>query len=139
MKDEVIYEGLGFPVRLLKVKTQVFRGEVLPDLNHRELEDRVFHTLLWRPAHLSGAHLAFIRGYLKLSQKDLATQLGLRTHATISAWERKGQDPTGMPVATEILLRLLMADFVQDHTFATRFKEYLDLEDPPEQLEMDVA
>ena len=81
------YNGLGFPIDLTGVKTREFRGEILPDINHRELEDQVFKTLLWLPAHFSGAHLSFVRGYMGLSQKEFATILGLKTHATISGWE----------------------------------------------------
>jgi DNA-binding transcriptional regulator YiaG len=66
------YNGLGFPIDLTGVKTRKFRGEILPDINHRNLEDQVFKTLLWLPAHFSGAQLSFIRGYMGLSQKEFA-------------------------------------------------------------------
>ena len=69
------YNGLGFPIVLEGVKTRKFRGEILPDINHRELEDQVFKMLLWIPAHFSGAQLSFIRGYMGLSQKEFATVL----------------------------------------------------------------
>ncbi len=41
------YNGLGFPIDLKGVKTRKFRGEILPDINHRELEDLVFKTLIF--------------------------------------------------------------------------------------------
>lgn len=135
----LIYEDLGFPVILKGVKTFEFRGETLPKINHRELEDRVFKLLLWHPAHFSGAHLAFVRGYMKLSQKKFATMLGLSTHATISTWEGKKNKATGMPATTEVVIRLLMADFIEDQEFVLHFREFLEVDASPVNLELKVA
>lgn len=41
---KVRYNGFSFPIDLKGVKTREFRGEILPDINHRELEDLVFKT-----------------------------------------------------------------------------------------------
>ena len=41
---KIRYNGLGFPIDLRGVKTREFRGEILPDINHRKLEDQVFRT-----------------------------------------------------------------------------------------------
>lgn len=136
---KIRYHGLGFSIDLEGVKTREFRGENLPDINHRELEDQVFETLLWLPAHFSGAHLSFVRGYMRLSQKKFATILGLKTHTTISGWESKDTKATGMPVATEVVIRLLMAEFIKDNNFASHFREFLEVNPPPKNLEMKVA
>lgn len=133
------YNGLGFPIDLKGVKTRKFRGEILPDINHRELEDQVFKTLLWLPAHFSGSQLAFIRGYMGLSQKELAIILGLKTHATISGWESKKNTATGMQGTAEVVIRLLMAEFIKDRCFASQFREFLEVTHPPKNLEMKVA
>jgi DNA-binding transcriptional regulator YiaG len=133
------YNGFGFPIDLKGVKTREFRGETLPDINHRELEDQVFKTLLWLPAHFSGAHLSFIRGYMGLSQKEFATILRLKTHATISGWESKENKATGMQGATEVVIRLLMAEFIKEDCFAAHFREFLEVTQPPKNLEMKVA
>ena len=133
------YNGLGFPIDLKGVKTREFRGEILPDINHRELEDQVFRTLLWLPAHFSGAHLSFVRGYMRLSQKEFATILGLKTHATISGWESKSNAATGMPGTTEVVIRLLMAEFIKEISFASHFREFLEVTHPPKNLEMNIA
>ena len=136
---ELIYKGLGFTIHLKGVKTREFRGEVLPDINHRKLEDMVFRTLLWLPAHFSGAHLSFVRGYMGLSQKEFATLLGLKTHTTISGWESKEDKATGMAGTTEVVIRLLMADFIRDNEFASHFKEFLEVNNPPKKFDMKVA
>ena len=136
---KIRYDGLGFRVDLKGVKTRVFRGEILPDINHRELEDQVFKTLLWLPAHFSGAHLSFVRGYMGLSQKEFAAILGLKTHATVSGWESKENKATGMQGATEVVIRLLMAEFIKEDCFASHFREFLEVTSPPKNLEMKVA
>jgi DNA-binding transcriptional regulator YiaG len=136
---KIRYKGLGFPIDLQGVKTREFRGEILPDINHRDLEDQVFKFLLWLPAHFSGAHLSFVRGYMGLSQKEFATILGLKTHATISGWESKENKATGMQGTTEVIIRLLMAEFIKEDCFPAHFKEFLDVTHPPKNLEMKVA
>lgn len=133
------YNGLGFPIDLIGVRIRKFRGEILPNINHRELEDQVFKTLLWLPTHFSGAQLSFIRGYMGLSQKEFATTLGLKTHATISGWEGKVNKATGMQGTTEVVIRLLMAEFIKDVCFASQFREFLEVTHPPKNLEMEVA
>lgn len=137
--EKVRYSGLGFPIDLEGVKTRKFRGDVLPDINHRELEDKVFKTLLWLPVHFSGAQLSFIRGYMGLSQKEFATILGLKTHATISGWEGKANKATGMQGTTEVVIRLLMAEFIKDSCFALQFREFLEVTQPPRNFEIKVA
>ena len=138
MKKTIYNAGLGFPLDLTGVKTREFRGEILPDINHRKLEDQVFKTLLWLPAHFSGAHLSFVRGYMGLSQKEFATVLGLKTHTTISGWEGKENKATGMPITTEVIIRLIMSEFIKEN-FASQFREFLEVTDSPKSLEMKVA
>lgn len=135
---KIRYDGLGFPIDLVGVKTRKFRGEVLPDINHREFEDQVFKALLWFPAHFSGAQLAFIRGYMGLSQKEFATTLGLKAHATISGWEGKENKATGMPITTEVIIRLIMSEFINED-FASQFREFLEVTASPKNLELKVA
>lgn len=137
--NKIIYNGLGFPIHLIGVKTREFRGEILPDINHRELEDKVFKTILWMPAHFTGSHLAFIRGYMGLSQKEFATILGLKTHATISGWENKDNKATSMPGTTEVVIRLLMAEFLKENKFAPYFRDFLEVGVPLKNLEIKVA
>ena len=136
---KLIYNGLGFPIVLKGVQTFEFRGEVLPNMNHREFEDMVFKALLRYPARFSGAHLSFVRGYMKLSQKKFASMLGLSTNATVSGWEGKKNLATGMPVTAEVVIRLIMADFIGDDTFASHFREFLEIDALPSDLEMKVA
>ena len=136
---ELLYEGLGFPIRLKGVKTQEFRGEILPDINHRQLEDMVFKALLWAPMRLSGARLAFIRGYMKISQKGFADLLGMKSHATVSGWENKGNKVPSMPTGLEVAIRMLMADYIRDDSFPREFRKFFEVREKTKELRLKVA
>lgn len=105
----ILYFGLGFPVFLKDVETQVIRGEELPVVDHNELERRVFTALLMSDHQLTGAELLFARGYMRKTQKALSSSIGLKTHTMISLWETKGDAPAGMDSAQEHAVRTVMA------------------------------
>lgn len=65
--------------------------------------------------------------------------IGLKTHATISGWERKQSKPTGMPGTTEVVIRLLMAEFIKEERFASHFKDFLEVKNSPKNIELKVA
>jgi hypothetical protein len=65
--------------------------------------------------------------------------LGLKTHATISGWEGKENKATGMQGTSEVIIRLLMAEFIKDDYFASQFREFLEVTHPPKKLELQVA
>lgn len=132
-KKELIYEGLGFPVYLKNVNTRVIMGEVQPMINHAELEKQVFEILLWGKAKLSGAQLAFVRTFMGLTQDRLANRLGLKNHGRVSQWEKMGEEATGMNPATELAVRMLMANYLgKVREFSLEFESVLsgELSDP---------
>ena len=49
---------------------------------------------------------------------------------------RHGGKVSGMHQTTELVVRLLMADYIGDKKFAESFKEYLSIDSPPEDLEV---
>jgi hypothetical protein len=112
----MVYEGLGFPVLLVGVQTETLHGEELPILNHANLERLVFEALLWSPHRLTSSELSFARGYMRKTQANLASAIGLKTHSMISQWENKGQEATGMDTATENAVRTLMANHIGELT-----------------------
>jgi DNA-binding transcriptional regulator YiaG len=112
MKKEFLYQGLGFPVLLTDVETEEHDGEELPLVNHRRLEEAVFEQLTITPERLTGVQLAWIRGFMGLSQSELAKHLAFNSHATISVWEAQASDVTGMDARTEYCLRLEMCRYV---------------------------
>ncbi len=112
-KKNFLYEGLGFPVLLADVKTEIHEGEEIPLINHRRLEEAVFEQLILTPEILTGAQLAWVRGFMGLSQVELAKHLAFNSHATISSWESRGHEATGMDARTEYCLRLEMCRYIK--------------------------
>jgi DNA-binding transcriptional regulator YiaG len=107
-----IYQGLGFPVMLIGVHTEVIHGEELPILNHADLEKRIFEALLWSTHRLSGAELLFVRGFMRKTQSTMAADIGLKSHSMISQWESKNLEATGMDPSMENAVRMLMANHI---------------------------
>lgn len=105
----VIIAELGFPVVLEDPPMVTVRGQLVPDINLRELADRVFRSLVAKPTRLSGSEVKFIRKYQRLRQVDLACVLNMANHSVVSQWESHGDDAAGMDYNTEVLLRVWMA------------------------------
>lgn len=110
----LFYYGLGFSVFLKEVETEVIRGEELPIVDHNELERRVFSALLMSDHQLTGTEFSFARGFMRKTQKALASSIGLKTHSMISTWEAKANAPTGMDPAQEHAVRTVMAHYVNE-------------------------
>jgi DNA-binding transcriptional regulator YiaG len=106
---DLIFMELGFPVVLLDPLMIEVRGQKLPDVNLRELEEAAFHLLVVKPARLTGAEVRFIRKHLRLRQADLARVLNMANHSVVSQWESREDEPSGMEYNTEVLLRVWMA------------------------------
>lgn len=105
----VVFRELGFPILLMDVPVINVRGEPVPDVNLKVLQDSVFALLVTKPSRLTGAEVRFIRKYLRLRQADLAQVLNMANHSVVSQWESREDTPTGMDYNTEVLLRLWMA------------------------------
>jgi len=105
----VLYKELGFPILLVNPPMVTVRGQRIPDVNLRSVQEAVFHLLVIKPARLTGAEVRFIRKYLRLRQADLAEALNMANHTVVSQWESREDEPTGMEYNTEVVLRLWMA------------------------------
>lgn len=107
-----IYGGLGFPVIFRAVEVKEVMGELVPNVNHRKLQDEAFLALLEAGFKFTGAHLSFVRHYMGLKQGDLGQRLGLSGHSMVSKWEQKKSEATGMSSAIEAGVRILMHQFL---------------------------
>ena len=105
----VLYMELGFPVLLVNPRMVEVRGESVPDVNQRVLQEAVFALLVVKPGRLTGAEVRFIRKHLRMRQADLANTLNMANHSVVSQWESREDDPTGMDYNTEVVLRVWMA------------------------------
>lgn len=105
------YNGLGFPVILLGVKTKKTPfGEAL-DIDHEKLRRTVFRALIEKPGRFSGAEVKFIRHEMGMSQEIFA-DLVSSERSSVAKWEKKDLALTKMAESAEILIRIEMSNFV---------------------------
>ena len=97
--------GFGFPVTLLHVPVTEIRGEWVPSVNQRELQERVIEALVVKPSRLSGGEVRFIRLFSEMTLVQFADRFDV-THPAVLKWERSGNHATGMSWTTEKDIRL---------------------------------
>ena len=105
----VVFCELGFPVILVDPPLVEVRGQVLHDVNMKELAAAVFRLLVTKPSRFTGDEVRFIRKHQGLRQADLAAVLNMANHSVVSQWEARNDAAAGMDYNTEVLLRLWMA------------------------------
>lgn len=108
-RDTVIYEGLGFPIRLVNVPMKKVFGEWAIDINFNTLQIVVLNMLARKPTALTGKELRFIIDYLEMSTREFAKLFGV-THAAVLKWEK---EETKMNPSTEVYLRLYILDYLK--------------------------
>lgn len=105
----LIYEGLGFPIRLINVPLKKVFGEWAIDINFNALQIVVLNILARKPTALTGKELRFIIDYLEMSTRDFAKLFGV-THTAVLKWEK---EETRMNPSTEVYLRLYLLDYLK--------------------------
>lgn len=118
----IVFEGLGFPIKLINVPMRKVFGEWAIDINFNELQLFVLEMLARKPSTLNGAELKFIIDFLEMSTRDFAKLFGV-THAAVLKWEK---EQSKMNPSTEVCLRLYLLNYlkVSDKDFR---KHYLNL------------
>lgn len=126
-RETFIYEGLGFPIRLINVPMKKVLGEWAIDINFNTLQIAVLNILTRKPTPLTGGEIRFIMDYFEMSTRDFAKLFGV-THAAVLKWEK---EESKMNPSTEVYLRLYLLNYlkVSDKEFR---KVYLKLR--PENL-----
>ncbi len=97
--------GFGFPVTLLHVPMNEIRGEWVPNVNQKELQERVVEALVLKPSRLSGSEVRFLRLFSEMTLVQFAERFDV-THPAVLKWERSGNHATGMGWTTEKDIRL---------------------------------
>jgi DNA-binding XRE family transcriptional regulator len=123
-QHKIVYEGLGFPLVLVGFRTKKVRGEILPEVNFKDLQAMAFAALISKQGRLTGSELLFVRSYLGLTQLQFSKKVGLANHSRVSQWERKGLNSTGMDYPAELTVRLMMAAAVEDKMISKVYKEF---------------
>src|SRR5262245_12381609 len=108
-KDTFVWEGLGFPVRLINVPMKKIFGEWVLDINLEHFQKVVLHMLACKTVPLSGAELRFIIDYLRMSTREFAHLFGV-THAAVLKWEN---EKSRMNPSTEVCLRLYILNHLK--------------------------
>jgi len=107
MNKTIIFNHLGFPIKLKDWPHIESDGELVPNVNYAKLEEMMFQILPVKRTRLSGAELKFIRHHLDKTQKQFAKWLQDETDdSTISKWESADLEPTGMAKSMERSLRM---------------------------------
>ncbi len=138
--ETFVYEGLGFPIRLVDVPMRKVFGEWAIDVNFNNLQKAVLYLLATKQTCLTGRELRFIIDYFEMSYRDFAKTFGV-SHAAVIKWEK---EKSKMNPSTEAFLRLYILDYlkVTDHEFRNQFSKinpkYLaNAEDEENPLEID--
>lgn len=104
-----IFEGLGFPIRLINVPMKKVVGEWVLDINFNKFQLVVLDCLIRKPAPLTGDELKFMRKFLNLSTTDFGKIFGV-THAAVVKWENGN---TRANLSTEVCIRLHLFDHLK--------------------------
>lgn len=97
--------GFGFPVTLLHVPMMEVRGEWVPSVNQKELQELVIEALVLKPSRLTGNEVRFLRLFSEMTLVHFAERFDV-THPAVLKWENSENHATGMSWTTEKDLRL---------------------------------
>jgi DNA-binding transcriptional regulator YiaG len=104
--------GFGFPVTLLNVAMIEVRGEWIPGINQKELQERVLEALALKHSRLTGSEVKFIRLFSKMTLEQFADRFDV-THPAVLKWERSKNQTTGMIWTTEKDIRLFAFNLLE--------------------------
>ena len=109
-KKTIVYEGLGFPIKLVDVPVKEEMGEEILDIDLYKLQITVLRFLIYKPTPLTGDQLRFIRKFLEMSTTEFAKKFGV-THPTILKWEK---GTTAINPTAEFCMRLYALQYLQN-------------------------
>ncbi|HEY4254820.1 MAG TPA: hypothetical protein VGM34_00550 [Chlamydiales bacterium] len=85
-RQTFVYEGLGFPIKLIKAPMKKVFGEWFIDLDMNKLQLFVLNALVHKPTLLTGRELRFIRKYLRMTTTAFGKLFGI-SHVAVLKWE----------------------------------------------------
>lgn len=108
-KETIIFEGLGFPIRLINVPMKKVFGEWFIDIDFNKLQEEALYALANKPTPLNGGEIRFIIDYLGMSTRKFAKEFGV-SHSCVLKWEK---EQSRMTPSTEIYIRLYILNFLK--------------------------
>ena len=116
-----VYEGFGFPIKLIKVPMKKVFGEWVIDVDMNKLQVGIVRALIHKPVPLAGRELRFIRKFLDLSMAEFGKLFGV-SHVAVMKWEN-AQRMTSPPMEVCIRLHLLEHLHVRDREFRNLYNK----------------
>ncbi|TVQ80670.1 MAG: hypothetical protein EA369_01570 [Bradymonadales bacterium] len=121
LKTHVI-QDFGFKVVLVDPPMREFEGEKILDIDMQKLSELVMDLLLVSPERLTGSQARFIRKKLRVTQEQMASDLG-RSQPNIAADEAKGNEPAFDQDTTQLAVKLYFlkkrrSQLIHDHKHA---------------------
>ena len=86
IRKNLVYKGLGFPIKLIDVPMKKMFGDWVIDVDMTELQLVVLKALAYKPIQLSKKELKFIRHFLNLTTAEFGKIFGV-THSAVVQWE----------------------------------------------------
>lgn len=105
----MIYNGLGFPIRLINAPMKKIYGKWAFDFSMGVFQEAVLYMLATKTSQLTGPELRFIIDYFELSYREFAKLLSV-SHAAVVKWEK---EKSKMNIHTEIALRLYILNYLK--------------------------
>jgi DNA-binding transcriptional regulator YiaG len=123
-KETFIFNGLGFPIKLINAPMKKMLGEWVLDVDMNELMRVVIEGLIKQPYALTGAQLRFIRSYLEMTTEKFGKLCGV-SHSAVLHWEN---ERNAITPALDGFIRMRLQDLLKtsDSEFRKFFKK-LDL------------
>ncbi len=118
-RKTIVYEGLGFPIKLINVPMRKLCGEWVMDIDMNKLQLFIFEQLIHKHSRLNGSEIKFMRKYLEISTTELGKKLGI-THAAVLKWEK---DQSKMSPALEVYLRMFFLEVLRNRDVLKIFEE----------------
>ena len=120
-KSTFVFEGLGFPVKLIQVPMKKVLGEWCIDINMNKLMLVILEALVHKPIPLTGDELRFIRSYLDMTTTEFGKLFGV-SHVAVLKWEKK---KNRVSPSLELCIRLHVLDHLKakDKEFRALYKE----------------
>ncbi len=85
-KKTIVFEGLGFPIKLINAPMRKEFGEWYIDIDMNKLMLVVLEALVHKPTALTGDEIGFIRSYLKMTAVEFGKAFGV-SHVAVLKWE----------------------------------------------------
>jgi DNA-binding transcriptional regulator YiaG len=106
-KITFVYEGLGFPVKLIDTPMKKVFGEWVIDIDMNALQMFVFKSLIHKPYPLTGKEMRFMRKFMGMSTMEFGENLGV-SHAAVVKWEKE-QAKVG-PIQVKLYAKLWLCE-----------------------------